>query len=54
MNYSGERFDRIQQLALELTEADRCAGRQAPAYGYSKANIELATKLVETKKGECP
>lgn len=45
-SFSNEQFDRAQGLAFKLTDADRKAGRPAPAYGYSIANFELADALV--------
>lgn len=45
--YANEAFDRIQALALKLTERDREAGRKAPAAGYSRENIERATRVVQ-------
>lgn len=44
--YSSEDFDRAQQLASELTEADRRRGRAAPAYGYSGPNFKKAETIV--------
>lgn len=45
-SYSNENFDRAQRIAFELTDADRMAGRPAPAVGYSAANFEKAKKLL--------
>jgi len=45
-SYSNECFDRTQQYATELTEADRRAGRPAPAHGYSKERVEQAEREV--------
>jgi len=44
--YSYEDFDRTQALAQELTDADRTAGRFAPAYGYSAENFDKARAIV--------
>lgn len=44
--YSNEDFDRAQSLAYELTDADRKAGRPAPAAGYSAANFDKARAIV--------
>ena len=45
--YSNEDFDRRQALACELTDADRKAGRSAPACGYSAERIEEARLIVK-------
>ena len=45
--YSNEDFDRMQALACELTDADRKAGRPAPACGYSAARVEEARAIVK-------
>ena len=42
IKYSNQDFDEKQQRAAELTQADREAGRIAPAYGYSAKNWEKA------------
>lgn len=44
--YSGERFDRAQQLAQILTDEDRQAGRPAPQYGYSAERFAEAERIV--------
>ena len=44
--YSNEEFDALQDIADKLTAEDRAAGRSAPAYGYSKANAEIARRCV--------
>lgn len=43
---SNEDFDRAQQLANELTEADRQAGNPAPTHGYSLERFEQARQIV--------
>jgi hypothetical protein len=45
--HSGEDFDRTQGLAQKLTDADRAAGRKAPACGYSAERIEEARAIVK-------
>jgi len=50
VTYSNEDFDRAQQRANELTDADRKAGRPAPAAGYSKANFDRAYAEVRGKR----
>lgn len=42
IQYSNQDFDEIQQRASALTQADREAGRPAPAGGYSARNFEIA------------
>ncbi len=44
--YSNEGTDRAAALATAMTEADRKAGREAPGYGYSRANFALADRLI--------
>jgi hypothetical protein len=44
--YSNEGFTRAQQLADELTDEDRKAGREAPSHGYSAANFKRAERIV--------
>lgn len=39
---SNQDFDECQQRAAELTDADRAAGRPAPACGYSRENFARA------------
>lgn len=48
--YSNEMFDRTQQLAIRLTDADRAAGRPAPTYGYSQENFDLAEAILWEEK----
>ena len=47
--YANEQFDRIQQLAIELTETDRKAGRPAPTFGYSVERFHQAEKMLMDK-----
>lgn len=44
--YSNGVFDLVQSVALRLTDADRAAGRPAPAYGYSAENVARAKEMV--------
>ncbi len=44
--YSNGVFDLMQSVALRLTDADRAAGRPAPAYGYSAENIARAKEMI--------
>jgi hypothetical protein len=46
-SYSNEGFDRLQQLASELTETDRKAGRATVNAGYSRLNVMLASIVVD-------
>lgn len=46
ITYSNQDFDEIQRYAFALTDADRKAGREAPAYGYSLENIGKAQSAV--------
>ena len=46
-SYANEDFDRVQSIALQLMEADRAAGVPAPAFGYSKKNIDRAWSIVK-------
>jgi len=45
--YSSEDYNRIQQFASKLTQADRDAGRKAPKYGCSQHNLDIAEKAVK-------
>lgn len=51
--YANERFDRIQQVALDLTDKDRAEGRPAPYAGYSEENWRKAEEIVLTQ-AKCP
>lgn len=44
--YSNEDFDRAEALALQLTDEDRKAGREAPPHGYSSASWWKARRIV--------
>lgn len=44
--YANQDFDTAQHIALALTDEDRAAGRPAPAYGYSKENIDKAWEIL--------
>lgn len=50
MNYANSDFDRAQALAFKLTEADRQAGRDAPAAGYSEERFAEAAVIVGFRK----
>lgn len=44
--YSNEAFDRAQQHAQALTDADRREGRPAPQHGYSAERFAQAEREV--------
>ncbi len=44
--YSSEDFNRIQQLAMELTDFDRKNDRPTCAHGYSAERVAQAEKIV--------
>ena len=43
-SYSNHSFDWTQTRAIELTDADRAAGRPAPQFGYSRENFARAER----------
>jgi hypothetical protein len=44
--YSGEGFDRLTALALQIADDARANGRTEPAYGYSRGDwIEAEERL---------
>ena len=45
-SYSNGVFDLAQQVAQQMTDADRAAGREAPAYGYSSENFRRAEEMI--------
>ena len=45
-SYSNGIFDLAQHVANLLTLADRKAGREAPAYGYSAENFARAEAMI--------
>ncbi len=47
-SYSNGVFDLAQHVANLLTLADRKAGREAPAYGYSSENFARAEAMIAT------
>lgn len=44
--YSNENFDRAQQLASQLADERRAAGRVNPAYGYAREDFEDAERIL--------
>lgn len=50
-SYSGECFDVAQQVAVILTDEDRTAGREAPAFGYSSQNFNRASAAIQQGSG---
>ena len=49
-SYSNDEFDRAQDLATRLTNADRAQGRPAPRHGYSTERFQEATRIVRAAK----
>jgi hypothetical protein len=49
ISYANQDFDWLQDLAQRLTDADRAAGRTAPAVGYSAENIDIARPIVRAR-----
>ena len=45
-SYANGDFDLAQNVAQRLTDADRAAGRPAPAYGYSAENFDRAREMI--------
>jgi hypothetical protein len=45
-SYVNEDFDRNMRLAIELTDADRRAGKVTVDHGYSQINFAIATIVV--------
>jgi len=45
-SYSGENFDRIQHIACRLADERRVAGRESPAYGYAREDLEDAERIL--------
>ena len=48
-SYSNGVFDLAQQVAQQLTDSDRAAGREAPAYGYSSENFRRAEDMISAE-----
>lgn len=44
--YSNENFDRAQQLASQLADERRAAGRVSPAYGYAREDFQDAERIL--------
>ena len=44
--YSNENFDRAQQLASQLADERRAAGRLNPAYGYAREDFDDAERIL--------
>lgn len=44
--YANGDFDLMQHVARALTDEDRAAGREAPAYGYSAENVRRAWEMI--------
>lgn len=44
--YSNENFDRAQQLAKQLADERRAAGRVNPAYGYAQEDFQDAERIL--------
>jgi hypothetical protein len=49
--YANEDFDVAQTVATALTDADRAAGRPAPAVGYSAENMARVTRIIREGSG---
>jgi hypothetical protein len=44
--YSNQNFDRAQQLASQLADERRAAGRVNPAYGYAREDFQDAERIL--------
>jgi hypothetical protein len=51
ISYSNEDFDIVSRVAFTLTDSDRKAGKDAPAFGYSAANYKLAQDAMREWRG---
>lgn len=49
-SYSNENFDRAQQIAKQLADERRAAGRVNPPYGYAREDFEDAERILSEKE----
>ena len=50
-SYSGENFDRITTLALQLADDARANGRGEPQHGYSRGDWLRAEEKIKNSAG---